>query len=81
MAGLILVGSVVALWLAAWLAGWRRLSHGILAVLAGYVSLAVPFVVLINIFSDAVFRPKPVGMPDCSRSCWEWSWSDSWAGW
>jgi|GEM_PF-2389619 len=57
MAGLVLIGSVLTLLLVSWLAGWRTLSRGVVAVLAGYVSLLVPFVVLINIFSESVFSP------------------------
>jgi len=57
MAGLVLIASVVTLLLVSWLAGWRTLSRGVVAVLAGYVCLLVPFVLLINVFSDAVFSP------------------------
>jgi hypothetical protein len=57
MAGLVLICSVLAALLVSWLVGWRKLSRGIVAVLAGYASLVVPFIVLINTFSDAVFSP------------------------
>jgi hypothetical protein len=58
MAGLVLIGSVLTLLLVSWLAGWRTLSRGVVAVLAGYASLVVPFVLLINVFSEAVFSPS-----------------------
>jgi hypothetical protein len=61
MAGLMLIGIVLAAWFVAGLAGWRRLSRGIFAMLAGYVCLLIPFVVLINIYSDAVFSPDARG--------------------
>ncbi len=58
MPGLILVGSVLGLLVLSWLAGWRSVSQGILAVLAGYTAMAVPFVAGINLlFAEAVFAP------------------------
>jgi hypothetical protein len=61
MAGLILIGSVLALLLTAWLAGWRHVARGTLAVLGGYAVLVIPFVLGINLFfADAVFGPGAV---------------------
>jgi hypothetical protein len=57
MAGLVLVASVLVALLIAWLARWRLVTRAIVAVLAGYLSLLVPFILIVTLLADAVFSP------------------------